>query len=963
MTRPLFSPLPALAFACALACHVASAAAAERITISGRVVDEHGAAVPNIDVRGLAYTDAAQAKTDGDGRFTIDMPAERIRQLAIVADDPAGNRMGTFRADWDAPPDADSDIQITLRPCRSLPVQVKDAQGKPAPNATVGALIHYAPLATATTDDAGRATLRVPADAELQALYAGQEGVGFDYRVVSTPRDPAHRADWLANGPIDFQLAAAQTVRIRLVSATDQPLPGLEIYLWLLNKPAEPDSFNLSFTPGLFRATTDQDGVAEFQGVPAWDVHPLTFWPSADDYVHQRITFDPEEHPDGQLTVALDRLVSVSGRVEFDDGRPAPGVTVAAQGVGYVLDGFRKETTTNDDGEFDLPVAPNQLYMFVIKDSQWAAPALDGIVIRPEQPVEGLAFRLRRSTRVHGQVTVGPEQKPVAGQRMTLTQSGRPLNELEGVTLPNPDGSRTWIQPTIASLSTTDDEGRFEFFVGPGVYALGGPSQSPSERFEIAAETEREINFAAPRPETGPFSGLVVAGDSPQPVAGALVDGQYRSFHGGALRFRTDEHGAFAGERSLHRTVLMAKSPAGDMAGIVEIGPDDETVTIPIAPLASATARLVDDQAGDPLPDTQVQWGRRVPAGDDDAPWMTVWGGSELTDNEGRFALKDLVVGQKYDISIPRGDGSYGTLPAFTPQSAEHAELGDLRLPGPYVPPTFEELVEREFAAGSPPLARYENALAEAERLRQNVLTVFLKRGDALTESWFRQRLEDARVRAELPNYQLLQIDGNAAGAAALAELLGVEIDAAALPLWRFGDAAGNELGKGAVPRLPDDGGLDQPALLELLARHAPALLDARDLLEEALADAARSNRRVIVQETATWCGPCHLLSRYLERFRSTWERDFLWVRIDQRWTGSDEVMDGIQAGKRGGIPWFAILDADANVLATSDGPEGNIGYPSDADGIAHFMSMLEATRQRLSDDDLAAMRADLEGK
>ena len=51
---------------------------------------------------------------------------------------------------------------------------------------------------------------------------------------------------------------------------------------------------------------------------------------------------------------------------------------------------------------------------------------------------------------------------------------------------------------------------------------------------------------------------------------------------------------------------------------------------------------------------------------------------------------------------MPRGDGSYGVLPSFTPKTADRADLGDLPLEPPYKPPTFQERVDRELASGSP---------------------------------------------------------------------------------------------------------------------------------------------------------------------------------------------------------------------------------------------------------------------
>ena len=121
--------------------------------------------------------------------------------------------------------------------------------------------------------------------------------------------------------------------------------------------------------------------------------------------------------------------------------------------------------------------------------------------------------------------------------------------------------------------------------------------------------------------------------------------------------------------------------------------------------------------------------------------------------------------------------------------------------------------------------------------------------------------------------------------------------------------------------------------------------------------DIINSEKIVIVDFFGTWCGPCHRLADFLERHRDIWDQDYIWIRIDQRWRGADEVMDGIKDGYRGGIPWCAILDAKQSVLATSDGPDGNIGFPSEPAGIDHFINMLESTMQRMSDEDLKTLR------
>jgi hypothetical protein len=62
----------------------------------------------------------------------------------------------------------------------------------------------------------------------------------------------------------------------------------------------------------------------------------------------------------------------------------------------------------------------------------------------------------------------------------------------------------------------------------------------------------------------------------------------------------------------------------------------------------------------------------------------------------------------------------------------------------------------------------------------------------------------------------------------------------------------------------------------------------------------------------------------------------------------------------KGGIPWFVFLDAKGKAVATSDGPKGNIGFPYEPHEITHFVGMLQAARQRLSDAEIEELRQSL---
>lgn len=64
----------------------------------------------------------------------------------------------------------------------------------------------------------------------------------------------------------------------------------------------------------------------------------------------------------------------------------------------------------------------------------------------------------------------------------------------------------------------------------------------------------------------------------------------------------------------------------------------------------------------------------------------------------------------------------------------------------------------------------------------------------------------------------------------------------------------------------------------------------------------------------------------------------------------ADEVIGEFRRAS-GGIPWHAIAEPDGTLLITSEGPLGNIGFPSGriVESLRHWRIMLETTAQRLT--------------
>jgi hypothetical protein len=166
----------------------------------------------------------------------------------------------------------------------------------------------------------------------------------------------------------------------------------------------------------------------------------------------------------------------------------------------------------------------------------------------------------------------------------------------------------------------------------------------------------------------------------------------------------------------------------------------------------------------------------------------------------------------------------------------------------------------------------------------------------------------------------------------------------------------GNLVTEAAFDDVARDGTLNRSRLAELLQTHRIALPDAREELTSALAEAARDDRRVLVQVSGPGCGPCISLARYLESRQDLIAKDYVYLKLDTRMPKAAELIGELrQSGKRG-VPWLAILSAEGQVLVAGDSKGWNIGYPRNEKARAHFEHMLRTTCQRLSDAEIAAI-------
>lgn len=221
----------------------------------------------------------------------------------------------------------------------------------------------------------------------------------------------------------------------------------------------------------------------------------------------------------------------------------------------------------------------------------------------------------------------------------------------------------------------------------------------------------------------------------------------------------------------------------------------------------------------------------------------------------------------------------------------------------------------------------------------------------------------DAALRRKLQyEYDVVHIDvGRFDKHKDLAAELGADFKA--IPFLTILDADGKPLvQQNTEPfetKIDGKAGHDAKKLLEFLTQHEAKPLVAAAVLAEGQKQAAAQNKQVFLHFGAPWCGWCHKLEDWMARpeIAAVLGKAFVDVKIDNdRMSGGKEIYEAqiAKAGlKPGGIPWFAFLGADGTLLAHSNGPMGNIGFPYQPEEVEYFGTMLRNAKAALGEPDI----------
>jgi hypothetical protein len=342
-------------------------------TISGRVVDEAGKPLPNVEVAiqnvfaprtgerttlensvdfFLEQKERAffSTRTDAQGRYQIvDLPTSGTAQISVREDSWYSRAVGIDLADETLAPD------IKAQPAARLSGRVLRPDGTPAANVTVHSLNH---LGSAETDAEGRYRLGGVPAGKAQIRLAGNprtdEFVGprVDVTAVTGVETPVP----------DIRLSSGAIIELKMVPAASDGLFTLR----LKGAPLHEGSYDVSPRDGTTRARVEA-------GSYRLEIaQPPRGWATPADWPKDGLEIKAVEGETRKVEIRLDPALEVSGVAHDEAGKPLAGVVfhepfdddakVVSDAQGrFVLRGFAPgETTLTVGDEWEI-VAPKKV--------------------------------------------------------------------------------------------------------------------------------------------------------------------------------------------------------------------------------------------------------------------------------------------------------------------------------------------------------------------------------------------------------------------------------------------------------------------------------------------------------------------------------------------------------------------------------------------------------------------------
>lgn len=314
-----------------------------------------------------------------------------------------------------------------------------------------------------------------------------------------------------------FHLGRAGAVTGQVVDAKGQPVAGVRVRLSGIQPQNQRDYaqdvwLNSEALQSKFTATTDATGHWAIQGVPSSGKASISLDDPAYVTAQQQVPLNPETPPP---PLVVRPGATLMGRVVFEDGKPAPGVEVFAQGQ-RTVEGWA-EGMSDANGVYKLPGLPTGRYNVMADAEQKfkavVAPALEGVTAQEGKELKIADLVLGSGALVEGTVVNNATDKPLPDVSVGSYGPHRPRSSAAIIN------------------ALTDAQGHYQLRVAPGkssIYLQGVPTGYL--RPEGTNEGMTEVELTKGQTTTLPFRvsrGLIATGSAVdaagKPVSGVTI--------------------------------------------------------------------------------------------------------------------------------------------------------------------------------------------------------------------------------------------------------------------------------------------------------------------------------------------------------------------------------------------------------------------------------------------------------
>ncbi|MDP1561291.1 MAG: M56 family metallopeptidase [Pirellulaceae bacterium] len=829
-------------------------------------------------------------------------------------------------------------LKIELQPTsssRTIQLRVVH-RGEPVANAKVK--VHATGgEAMLETGANGQATHELFDNASLYAFTAWTDQLIGGYQFGRGPT---------RDSTLDFfeiELFDCRPLRIRLLEeGSQQPVRNAKFQIFVATPQPH---FNYLGDNEAFFLVTNSQGEAIF---PYWPD-----WPDHHTYLEMR---DPQwvKAEGRQNFPAIDDVMTVTlRRSGFDQRRLATGRLELPAGTpgGFCveLNGDGEEENSSDrlyayadrEGNYSARVLPGATYLAFVRDKDWVSDFQHNVPY-PEGSDQAVlpTLTVNRGVPLEIQLTAGPSKMPIRNESVSVISEYEYSSERDGEV--SSRGSHRQL------FAVTDDSGVAKISVPPGRVEvsciiqgwsgkIGGVARAGEPlRLNLHRETDGKmpirIRLIAPEGDGTDLSNSAVIVRSMDPTGREQLD--LVSNANGECEFQSDSIVAALGIRTSDGKLGIASA--------VEFR--SEAIEIKLQPTRKVFGRLV---TGTRLPLANIEVIAEVSFRDANQgrPFGSLFTFRTTTDLDGNFVFDGVP-----ENSVVRLQGLHPETKQRIFDTEAFVYPGEDR--------DVESIIVGEDAATKEARSSSLNdqfaASTRQARLGGFHTMVIAQREDKKAKAFIERHFLDYERDPNCGRFVQMVVSLNDNGSsAAFLQRFECQPPADGEILAVVLDQDGKLLEQKIIT--PADPEASQQTS-ELMARNLPPQQDALKNWEAAFAEAKRTNRKVWVRISQRYCYPCHLFSAWLEEQSHLLGQDYVMLKVDDvNDLGGVEIFEKISADTPdgGGIPFHVIYHADGTRMIDSNGPLGNIGFPSSTEGKRHLKAMLQATAASLTEQQI----------